>query len=203
MASVTNLNRYQRRKEKTHRELLAAAKKVLAKKGYHNTKITDIAAEADIGVGTFYLYYSTKDALFFELVAETARLLKEEIDQARAQVEDLVEKVRAANHTFFRFAQDNRELFKIVFGHGNTFNDLLRQVYATFIADAAANVTEGIRQQVFRPFHPDVVANALIGMSAQVVSWWIEQEGLSAAEMAEAMTAFSLHGLALHPPQHP
>ena len=133
---------------------------------------------------------------------ETARLLKEEIDQARAKVEDLVEKVRAANHTFFRFAQDNRELFKIVFGHGNTFNDLLRQVYATFIADAAANVTEGIRQQVFRPFHPDVVANALIGMSAQVVSWWIEQEGLSAAEMAEAMTTFSLHGLALHPPQH-
>ncbi len=171
MTSVTNLNRYQRRKEKTRQELLAAAKKILAKKGYYNTKITDIAAEADIGVGTFYLYYSTKDALFFELV-------------------------------FFRFAQDNRELFKIVFGHGNTFNDLLRQVYATFIADAAANVTEGIRQQVFRPFHPDVVANALIGMSAQVVSWWIEQEGLSAAEMAEAMTTFSLHGLALHPPQH-
>ncbi len=201
MALVTPLNRYQRRKEKTRQELLAAAKKVLAEKGYHNTKIADIAVEADIGVGTFYLYYSTKEALFFELVEETARLLKEEIDQARAQVEDLVEKIRAANHTFFRFAQDNRELFKIVFGHGNTFNELLRQVYATFIADAAANVAEGIRQQVFRPFHPDVVANALIGMSAQVVSWWIEQEGLSIETVAKVMTDFTLHGLALYPAQ--
>src|SRR5688500_15403860 len=88
MALMTTLNRYQRRKEKTRQELLAAAKKVLAEKGYHNTKIADIAVEADIGVGTFYLYYSTKEALFFELVEETARLLKEEIDHARAQVED-------------------------------------------------------------------------------------------------------------------
>jgi AcrR family transcriptional regulator len=201
MVSVTNLNRYQRRKEKTRQELLAAAKKVLAEKGYHNTKIADIAATADIGVGTFYLYYPTKDALFLELVEETARSLKEEIDQARAQVEGLVEKVRAGQHAFFRFAQDNRELFKIIFGHGNTFNELLRQVYAMFVADAANNVTEGIRQAVFRPLRPAVVANALVGMSAQVVSWWIEQDGPAVEEMAEAMTDFILHGLVRNPTQ--
>ncbi|MBI3301013.1 MAG: TetR/AcrR family transcriptional regulator [Deltaproteobacteria bacterium] len=201
MVAVTNLNRYQRRKEKTRQELLAAAKTVLAEKGYHNTKVADIAAAADIGVGTFYLYYSTKDALFLELVEETARALKEEIDQARAQVDDLVGKVRAANSAFFRFAQDNRELLKIVFGHGNTFNELLRRVYAMFVADAADNVTEGIQHAVFRPLPSQVVANALVGMSAQVVSWWIEQEGPSAEEMAETMTDFILHGLALNPMQ--
>jgi AcrR family transcriptional regulator len=199
MTPVTSLSRYQRRKEKTRQDLLTAAKKVLAEKGYHNTKITDIAFAADIGVGTFYLYYSTKEALFFELVEETARLLKEEIDQARAPIVDPIEKIRVANQTFFRFAQDNRELFKIVFGHGNTFNELLRRVYAMFIADAAAKVTEGIQQHAFRPLRPQVVANALIGMSAQVVSWWIEQEGPLAEDMAEAMTDFILHGLALSP----
>ena len=199
MASITNLNRYQRRKEKTRQDLLAAAKKVLAEKGYHNTKIADIAAAADVGVGTFYLYYETKEALFFELVEETARVLKEEIDQARAQVDDVAEKVRAANYAFFRFAQDNRELLKIIFGHGNAFNVLLRQVYALFIDRSTNNVAEGIQQAVFRPLPPEVVANALVGMSAQVVSWWVEQEGLSAEEMAETMTDFMLHGLARHP----
>jgi AcrR family transcriptional regulator len=201
MATVANLNRYQRRKEKTRQELLAAAKTVLAKKGYHNAKIADIAAAADIGVGTFYLYYPTKDALFLELVEETAQSLKKEIDQARARVEDLTEKIRAANLAFFRFARDNRELLKIVFGHGNTFNELLRQVYAMFVTDAADRVSEGVQREVFRPLSSQVVANALVGMSAQVVSWWIEQPGPPAEEMAETMANFILHGLALNPTQ--
>jgi len=196
MATVTSLNRYQRRREKTRQEILAAAKTVLAAKGYHNTKIIDIAAAADIGVGTFYLYYPTKDALFLELVEETARALMEEINQARNMVEDRSEKFRVVNLAFFRFARDHRELFKIIFGHGNTFDELLRQVYAMFVADAAERVADGIQQNVFRPFHPQVIANALVGMSAQTVSWWIDQDGPSAEEMAEAMTDFVLHGLA-------
>jgi len=199
MTAIAHLNRSQRRRERTRQELLAAAKAVLAEKGYHNAKIVDIAAAADIGVGTFYLYYPTKDALFLELVEETARALKEEIDQARARVEDLGEKIRAANLAFFRFARDNRELLKIIFGHGNTFNELLRQVYAMFVANATERVSEGIEKAVFRPFPSQVIANALVGMSAQVVSWWIEQEGPPAEEMAETMTNFVLHGLALNP----
>jgi AcrR family transcriptional regulator len=199
MATVTNLNRYQRRKEKTKQDILAAARKVLAEKGYHDAKIIDIAAAADIGVGTFYLYYPTKDALFLELVEETARFLKAEIEQARSTVTGAVEKMRAANQAFFRFAEDNRDLLKIVFGHGNTFNELLRRVYAMFVADAADRVSEGVDHAEFRPLPPLVVANALVGMFAQVVSWWIEQEGPPAKTMAEMMTDFVLHGLTRTP----
>jgi len=195
MVAVTNLNRYQRRKEKTRQELLAAARTVLAEKGYHNAKIIDIATAADIGVGTFYLYYPTKDALFLELVEETAQLLKKEIEEARAAVEGAVEKIRVANQAFFRFAQENRELLKIVFGHGNTFNQLLRQVYAMFVADAADRFTEGVAYGEFRPLPPYIIANSLVGMFAQVVSWWIEQDEPSAEAMAEIMTDFVLRGL--------
>jgi AcrR family transcriptional regulator len=202
MNAVTNLNRYQRRKEKTRQELLAAAKRVLADKGYHNTKIVDIAAAADIGVGTFYLYYPTKDALFLELVEATARTLKENIDHARAQAEGHIEKLRAAHQAFFSFAQDNREVLKIVFGHGNTFNELLRRVYAMFVAEAVENVNGGIRDGAFRSLHPETVANALVGMFAQVASWWIEHERPPADVMAATMTDLILHGLAAQPPSN-
>ena len=198
-ATVTNLSRYQRRKEKTKQDILVAARKVLAEKGYHNTKIIDIAAAADIGVGTFYLYYQTKDALFLELIEETARLLKEDIERARATVEGAIRKLRAAHLAFFSFAQENRDLLKIIFGHGNTFNELLRQVYAVFIADAAERVTEGIDQSEFRSVPPFVVANALVGMSAQVVSWWIDQTEPSVEEMAATLTDFVLRGIARTP----
>ena len=196
MATVTNLGRYQKRKEKTRQELLTAARRVMAEKGYHNAKIIDIAAAADIGVGTFYLYYRTKDALFLELVEETAQRLRERIEQARTTVEGAVEKIRVANLAFFHFAQDNRDLLKIIFGHGNAFNELLRQVYTMFVADSATRFTEGVNQGEFRPLPPRIVANALVGMFAQVVSWWIEQDEPSAETMAETMTDFVLHGFA-------
>ena len=179
-ATVTNLSRYQRRKEKTKQDILAAARKVLAEKGYHNAKIIDIAAAA-------------------ELIEETARLLKEDIDRARSTVESPIGKLRAANLAFFSFAQENRDLLKIVFGHGNTFNELLRRVYAVFISDAAGRVTEGIDQAEFRSVPSLLIANALVGMSAQVVSWWIDQAEPSAEEMAAIMTDFVLRGIACTP----
>jgi len=203
MAAVPNLNRYSRRKEKTRQDLLAAAKRVLADKGYHNTKITDIAFAADIGVGTFYLYYPTKEALFLELVEDTARLLKEEMDQARAAIDDPVEKTRITHLTFFRFARTNRELLKIIFGHGSTFNELFQQLYAGFVATAAERITEGIKKNAFRPFPPQVIANASVGMFAQVVSWWIDQETPSAEEMAAIMTDFFLNGISQSPSSRP
>jgi TetR/AcrR family fatty acid metabolism transcriptional regulator len=199
-ATVTQLSRYQRRKEKTKQDILAAAKKVLAEKGYHHAKIIDIATAADSGVGTFYLHYPTKDALFLELITDTARLLKEDLDQARATTESAIEKLHLANRAFFRFAQDNREVLKIVFGHGNTFNALLRQIYAMFVTDAEERISDGITRAEFRSLPSPVIANALVGMAAQVVSWWIDQPEPSAEDMATTLTDFMLRGMA-HDPQ--
>ena len=41
-------NRFERRRERTRQDLLAAAERVLAEKGLHQTKISDIAAAADV-----------------------------------------------------------------------------------------------------------------------------------------------------------
>jgi Mg2+ and Co2+ transporter CorA len=140
--------------------------------------------------------------LFLELVEDTARLLREEIGQARAAIDDPLEKTRITHLTFFRFAQTNRDLLKIIFGHGNTFNALLQQVYAGFITATTERITEGIKKNAFRPFPPQVIANASVGMFAQVVSWWIDQETPSAEEMAAIMTDFFLHGICQSPKPH-
>ena len=199
MSAVTNINRYQRRRERTKRDILVAAQKVLAAKGYHDMKIVDIATAADVGVGTFYVHFATKDAVFLELVEQTARTVKTVIDQAWEQDYDVIDKVRTTNRCLFAFAQDHRELFKIVFGHGNAFHEMLRQFYTMFTDDVAERVREGMTQKVYRPVNPDIAANALVGMFAQLVSWWVERETPSAEEMADEMTAFMLHGLACGP----
>ncbi len=45
-------------------KILEASIRVFAKKGLHNTKISDIAEAADIGKGTIYEYYRSKDEIF-------------------------------------------------------------------------------------------------------------------------------------------
>src|SRR5947208_5584621 len=137
-------NRFERRRERTRQELLAAATRVLAEKGLHQTKIADIAAAADVGVGTFYLHFPDKETLFDAVVEETVRRLKATVDAAREKARGPLEKVEAANRAFFRFARDNREVFKIVFGHAAAFNDLIRRAQALLRAALERTVREGI-----------------------------------------------------------
>jgi len=192
-------DRAQQRRAQTARQLLEAARGVLAAKGYHGTKIVDIARAARVGVGTFYLYYPTKEALFLELVEDAVAQLKVQLDTVRVAVVDPVEQARTRTLTFFRFASDNRELFRIVFGHGASFHDVVRRCQDSFIEDMRESLAVGMASGAFRSADAMVWAQALIGMSLQVVSWWIEQEGVSIEEVARSLSDLALHGIAKRP----
>jgi len=187
--------RARRRREQTQQDLLCAARHVLSRHGFHRTKIVDIAREAGVAVGTFYLYYPTKEALFLEMVEDTVRLLKAEIDRLELPTTDPLQRARAGCETVFRFAQENRDLFRIVFGHGATFHGVVHRAQELFISGVANNVATGMRTGVFRSNRLDVVAHAFIGMLLQVVSWWIEQENIPVSEVTDSLLKFAFHGL--------
>jgi AcrR family transcriptional regulator len=188
-------NRFERRRERTRQELLAAAALVLAEKGLHETKVTDIAAAADVGVGTFYLHFATKEALFDALVEETVRRLKATIDRARHAAPDALEKIRAANAAFCRFAQDNREVFRIVFGHAAAYHDVIRRAQQLLAADVEDTIRDGIASGALVPLPPALAAQAVVGMATQMLSWWTEHGSPSIDTLQETMTALVLRGL--------
>ncbi len=66
----TPLNRVGRRREKTRRVLLEVALGLFYEKGIYWTKIEDITERADIGKGTFYQYFETKEALLHALLQQ-------------------------------------------------------------------------------------------------------------------------------------
>lgn len=55
-------------KAERRQELLRAARDVFATKGFHDAKIDDIVAAANVAKGTFYLYFQDKRSVFSELV---------------------------------------------------------------------------------------------------------------------------------------
>jgi AcrR family transcriptional regulator len=199
-ATVTNLpeaGRHGRRRARTRADLLAAAKRLFASKGFHGTKIADIAAAADVGTGTFYLHFPTKDALFADLVKETSLRAKEEMDRAKAPYTDPRDKARVAIETFFRFADSNRDVFTILFGHSAQFDALLREVYQLFISDIEENHASGVAAGVFQPLNGAIAAQAVVGMLSQVVSWWTEHEDVPAQEIATTISRMLMTGIAV------
>ena len=55
--------------------LLAAARDVFVTRGYHDAKVDDIVAAANVAKGTFYLYFEDKRSVFAELVDQVVEQL--------------------------------------------------------------------------------------------------------------------------------
>ena len=64
-----------KRGEATRRRLLEAAEVVFADQGYHEASIVKITERAGIGLGTFYLYFDSKQSIFEALVIDTAQAI--------------------------------------------------------------------------------------------------------------------------------
>jgi AcrR family transcriptional regulator len=188
-------NRLERRKERTRRDILRAAEQVLADKGVYDAKIADIAATADIGVGTVYLYFDTKEALVEAVVEDTVTRLKETIDRARAEATSAIEQVRASTHALCRFAEENRTVFRIVFGRGGGFHEILRGAQALFAADIERTLTAGVAEGVFEVASPALTAQALVGMSTQLLAWWAEQDTAPIEAIESTIANLSLRGV--------
>jgi AcrR family transcriptional regulator len=68
----------QKRHDKTQSAILRATAALIAKKGFAQTSVEDIAQRAEVGVGTVYNYFGSKNSLLLALMQrDTKDLLKE------------------------------------------------------------------------------------------------------------------------------
>src|SRR4030065_2225528 len=83
------------RKEREHLvhrgEILRAAEKVFAAKGFFQTTMSVIAQAAEFGTGTLYKYFKSKEDLYFTLIDEKTdeinRLVKDELSRKTSAIE--------------------------------------------------------------------------------------------------------------------
>jgi len=66
-----HLPRKEREKLLRRREIIEAAKRVFAEKGYRNATLEEIAAAAEFGKGTIYNYFECKEELFIAIMDGT------------------------------------------------------------------------------------------------------------------------------------
>ena len=71
MAATKPAGRQERRREETRRKLVAAATALFARQGVDNTRINEITEEADVGFGSFYNHFESKDAIVGAVLEQT------------------------------------------------------------------------------------------------------------------------------------
>jgi AcrR family transcriptional regulator len=190
-------------KEERRGEILAAAKKVFARKGYHGTTIAEIAKTARLSYGSIYWYFDSKDALFHELMETEGQALRKHVTEAltttpAAGAPDAP--FRAAVRATFEFFESDRALVKLLFRDsyalGDRFEKHLFGIYEGFIGDIEEIVADAARRGIIADYPPRMVAvsvGALVGQIAhrRVVT----DDGLSAAVVADFVVSLLLNGL--------
>jgi len=74
------LSRRERKKQETRQSLLAAAMALFHEKGYDATPVEEITERADVGKGTFFNYFPSKEALLAELAAWRVEQMRSALD---------------------------------------------------------------------------------------------------------------------------
>ena len=95
-------------------EILDAARKVFARKGFADGIVDDIASEAGLAKGTIYLYFRSKKEIYIALLQHDMEALKTSTRQRIDAAVGPKEKIRAFILARLENAEANREFFRIM-----------------------------------------------------------------------------------------
>jgi AcrR family transcriptional regulator len=94
-------------------EILDAARKIFAKKGFADATMDEIAAACGLAKGTLYLYFKSKQDVYLRTLQHGTAELLERVTTNMQGVAGVRAKLRTMIATRVEHAEDNRDFFKI------------------------------------------------------------------------------------------
>lgn len=135
--------RNERRKLETRTRLIDAALRVMGAKGIEATTIRDITDAADVGFGSFYNYFETKEQLVEQAVSETLTQFGEQIDAFNEQHDDPLEIMAAGIGNFVRMARVDPVLSQFLVRVGFLDPALGRNISGRMARDLRRGIEQG------------------------------------------------------------
>ena len=102
------MGRRERKKLQSRRMILEAAISEFSKKGYKETSVADIMSTADLGIGTFYNYFNSKEDLLFSLLGRLGETIRIALAEARAAERSSLELLEVGARVTAKFLDENR-----------------------------------------------------------------------------------------------
>jgi TetR/AcrR family transcriptional regulator len=193
---VAPLTRREREKRRHRREVLEAAERVFADKGFERATMEDVAREAEFFVGAIYTFFSNKEKLRSEVMVKIAMDFLDGLRRTVAGTEDPLEAIgrvvmlrlgHVRQHgRFLRLFMESRPGGSIAPESAVPRN--CRRLYDTYLGEVAALLERAMAGGALRRGDPLYVALGLEGVINAFSAYWSRNGiSLSLARQAAAV----------------
>lgn len=147
--------------------ILDAAKELITRYGLDKTTVAEIAAKAGIAKGTVYLYFKSKEEIYYSLLTREAEGFKEvilpKLEKARDPVDELriflVEVGKAKLFNEFAIQSLKQDYLPKILGYASSSRGTqISDEWFKFLADM---IKQGIDQGYFREVEPTLVSMSI------------------------------------------
>jgi AcrR family transcriptional regulator len=162
--------------EQRRQQLFAVAMELFAQRGYRATTMDDIAEAAGVTKPLLYQHFSSKRALYLELVDSIAHDLLEAIGHAVLQADGPRQQVEMGFAAYFRLVISHEPEFRLLYGRDHA-DDLELGRALRAVEDAIAEAIDPLIDAGLDPDHRRLLAYSIVGMA----------EGASRSFMAQRL----------------
>jgi Transcriptional regulator len=186
---VTVLSRRERKKKETREKIFANAMQLFRLQGFNATSVEQITEHADVGKGTFYNYFSTKEAVILEF---SRRTWQEFTDKGRlTPCLNTRQRLGILLQDWTKFMIKDREIAWITV-RNREGSDYDMSLHYALLAILTVGQQKG---EISTDYDPVFLAESLEGMMVQhFIRWFVSKIGDLQEEVNNALNVF-LDGL--------
>ena len=215
---VGSLSRSDRRKAATAAAIMKAAEHNFLDKGFHGTKIEDVAREADVATGSIYVHFGSKEGLYLALIERALHVEEQYLSAAFGERKTPGEQLVAAGEAYLRFYIEHPGYFRMLaFPYFDTrpkakLDPVAKRVATLAEAQVdrlARAIAEAVDAGAIRKVDPVRAAKFMWGAWVGVISLNLRPDRLrikddELAQVLEEGRAMITHGLSvLQPAEQP
>jgi AcrR family transcriptional regulator len=194
-------------KDQKKQTILLAAMKVIAQKGVKNTKMADVAAMADIGKGTIYEYFRSRDEIFIEacnfVILSMESRLRRELSIRKAPEQKLRDMTRIIFSGLEQFSPEMAALFIDIWSEGirhktGASSGLidLEHLYDEMRSEFKLVIDDGIKTGQFRRVDSYLAASAVLAViDGLILQWILSPEAIDLKTADDKIMDLYLNGL--------
>ncbi len=181
-------------------DVVAAAGRLFAERGYHGTSMRDLGRELGLLGSSLYAHVESKQDLLVEVVEEGARLFQDSADRALAAGGTASERLRGLVAGHIDVVLDNQDVVRTFLNEARMLDEEHRaRVIAArdaYEADFRAVITEGAADGTFRPGTDPKMASILILSILNAVERWYRADGeLDRTGLVDALVDMAMTGI--------
>ena len=187
--------------EEKRRTILDAAVRVFARKGFHASRVGDIAEEAGVAHGLLYHYFKSKDQVLEAVFHDNWSILLARIASVEETDEPAADQLRHITAIVLRTWLHLPDVVRVVIREFGRSPELAERIgdLAQPINSIARVIERGIERGEFMKVDPRVAATVVYGSIDELLTAWVldrlpsGEEDVAAAE--QTLVEVSLRGL--------